>query len=163
MSQQQSQSREPRPPAAVQPVVVVGIDGSESSKDALRWALVYARLTGLTVHLVTTWEYPTAYGWSVAVPLDVDLSSDAKAVQDAVLAEVVGEGGAGDVVVRGSVLEGHPSPVLLHEAADATLMVLGSRGHGEFAGMLLGSVSQHCVAHSRCPVVVVPPAFRHRR
>lgn len=140
------------------PVVVVGIDGSQPSKDALAWAARYARLTGSTLQVVTTWEYPTAYGWSIAVPLNVDMSYDAKVVQDAVLTEVLA--GEPDLLVQGSVIEGHPSPVLLHEASTASLLVLGRRGHGEFTGMLLGSVSQHCVAHARCPVVVVPPVAR---
>jgi nucleotide-binding universal stress UspA family protein len=71
------------------------------------------------------------------------------------LAEVSAEGGQSAVVIP-RVMRGHPTQTLLDAAADADLLVVGSRGHSTFAGLLLGSVSQHCVQHAPCPVVVVP-------
>ena len=59
------------------------------------------------------------------------------------------------VTIQTSVLEGHPAPVLVKASDGADLLVVGSRGHGEFAGMLLGSVSEHCVSNARCPVLVL--------
>jgi nucleotide-binding universal stress UspA family protein len=64
-------------------------------------------------------------------------------------------GDSPDIPVETSVIEGQPAPVLLDAASDADLLVVGSHGHGRFAGMLMGSVSTHCVEHASCPVVVV--------
>ncbi len=115
--------------------VVVGVDGSEASADALRWAVRYARMTGATVRAVTVWHYPASFGWAptTAIP-EMDLEGDARQALKETLEQVVG-------------------------AEDADLLVVGSRGHGAFAGMLLGSVSEHCVHHATCPVVVI----RHPR
>jgi nucleotide-binding universal stress UspA family protein len=134
-------------------VIVVGVDGSQASKDALRWAAQQAELTGATLNVVSAWHLPIAYGGGLSLPPDFDLQGDAQTVLDRAIDEVLGE--SPKVTVRTSVLEGSPTPVLLREAADADLLVVGSRGHGAFTGMLLGSVSEHCVSHSSCPVVVV--------
>ena len=64
-------------------------------------------------------------------------------------------GDSPDRPVETLAVEGQPAPVLLDAASDADLLVVGSRGHGRFSGMLMGSVSTHCVAHASCPVVVV--------
>ncbi|HZD69410.1 MAG TPA: universal stress protein [Actinomycetes bacterium] len=134
-------------------VVVVGVDGSEASKDALRWALGYARQAGAIVHALTAWQYPPSYAWAPAVLDQVDLEGDARRM----LKETVEEAVASywDVVVRSDVVQGSPGVVLVAAARDAELLVVGSRGHGAFAGMLLGSVSEHCVHHATCPVVVI--------
>jgi nucleotide-binding universal stress UspA family protein len=60
-----------------------------------------------------------------------------------------------DITIRPVVVEGHPAPVLVEAAKGADLLVVGSRGHGEFSGMLLGSVSQHCTHHVSCPITIV--------
>jgi nucleotide-binding universal stress UspA family protein len=67
------------------------------------------------------------------------------------------------VAIRATVVRGHPAQVLLETATGAYILVVGSRGHGTFAGMLLGSVSQHCVQHAGCPVLVVPQDTTHSR
>lgn len=135
------------------PRIVVGVDGSSSSRDALRWAVAQARLSGAEVEAVTTWEYPAATGWSVPVPAD-DLARAASAALTESVREVVGEDGP-PVAVRQSVVLGNAAQVLLEAARGAELLVLGNRGHGGFAGALLGSVGQHCVHHAPCPVVIV--------
>jgi nucleotide-binding universal stress UspA family protein len=133
--------------------VVVGVDGSSSSKTALRWALSQARLTGGRVLAVTAWEMPVPYGWEPPHPYgDVALAAGrmlSEAVREALGLDVP------DVEVLESVVVGHPAQVLIDISEHAAVLVIGSHGHGRFAGALLGSISQQCVQHSRCPVVVV--------
>lgn len=87
-------------------------------------------------------------------PLDTDdIETAATKALDETITEVAGA--RPDVVIRRRVVRGHPAQVLLDAADGAELIVVGSRGHGGFAGALLGSVSQHCVHHANCPVVVV--------
>lgn len=131
--------------------IVVGIDGSPSSLDALRWALRQARLAGDVVEVVSAWRAPTAYG-GYPVIAEEDWQHNAEEVLDTALSEVPE---AEDEAVGRHVVRGHPASVLVERASGADLLVVGSRGRGEFAGMLLGSVSQHVVAHAPCPVVVV--------
>ncbi len=134
-------------------VVVVGVDGSEASRDALRWALGYARLAGASVHALTAWQYPPSYAWAPAVIDQVDLEGDARRMLKETIEEVVTA--HWDVVVQSEVVQGSPGQTLTKAAEHADVLVVGSRGHGAFAGMLLGSVSEHCVHHATCPVVVV--------
>lgn len=139
-------------------MVVVGVDGSEASKDALRWAIRYARMAGATVQAVTAWHYPASFGWapSPAIP-QMDLEGEARQALKETVEQVLGA--TEPVTIQTQVVEGPPALMLLKAAEDADLLVVGSRGHGAFAGMLLGSVSGHCVHHAACPVVVV----RHPR
>jgi nucleotide-binding universal stress UspA family protein len=140
--------------------IVVGVDGSAGSRTALRWAMNQAQLTDAMVEAVGGWQDPAvygfAYGWSPAVFEDVSIAE----ITEKIVAEAVADETAGraPVQILTRVLHGHPAQVLLDAASGAQLLVVGSRGHGTFAGMLLGSVSQHCVQHASCPVVVVPPA-----
>jgi nucleotide-binding universal stress UspA family protein len=133
--------------------IVVGVDGSPSSINALRWAARQAKLTGAEIEAVTVWSYPAGYGLAPVSDGAADFEGDAGKVLFEALAEVSGI--APDVVIEPLVVHGHAADVLVREAKDADLLVVGSRGHGGFAGMLLGSVSQHCVQHARCPVLVV--------
>jgi nucleotide-binding universal stress UspA family protein len=134
------------------PKIVVGVDGSESSRDALRWAARQAQLTGGRLEVVTTWELPTSFGWIPPYPSDFNPAEDAqKAADDEVVAALVDYP---DVTAEITVVEGHPAPTLLDASRGADLLVVGSRGHGEFAGMLIGSVSQHLVSTAHCPVLV---------
>ena len=144
-----------RPDAEIAPGgIVVGVDGSLTSELALRWAVEQARRTGQTVSAVAVWNFPTNYGVDY---LDdrVDWAEDARTALRTAVAHVLA--GAESPRVEQHVRQGHPARVLLDAAADADLLVVGSRGHGGFAGMLLGSVSQHLAAHAPCPVLVVPP------
>jgi nucleotide-binding universal stress UspA family protein len=135
--------------------IVVGVDGSPSSVQALRWAARQAELTGAELHAVTAWHMPTTYGWIPPVA-DIDWVGNARACLGDAIRDALEDTRAGHV--RRHVVEGSPVRALLSVAADADLLVVGSRGHGEFAGMLLGSVAQHVVAHGPCPVLVVRTA-----
>jgi len=133
--------------------IVVGVDGSASSRAALAWAVKQARLTGAAIEAVIAWEFPATYGYPITVASDVsyeDLAAE-------VLAEAVGKvvPDSDDVKISSKVTEGNPAEVLLGASAGAELLVVGSRGHGGFVEALLGSVGQHCVHHATCPVVVI--------
>lgn len=135
------------------PRIVVGVDGSDPSKAALRWAVHQAELVGGSLDAVAVWEYPsTYYGWVPEADLD-GLDEHVEATLTETLDEVLGSDPA--VEVRRHVLRGDPTTMLLDVAAGASLLVVGNRGHGAFAGALLGSVSYRCVHHATCPVVVV--------
>lgn len=132
--------------------IVVGIDGSPSSRQAYAWARWHAGLTGGRITAVTSWEIPMAYAWA-GPGLD-----EFEAAADQTLNEVLqDDGGAEDGSVDKRVARGHPANVVLTAVEDvgAGLLVLGSRGHGGFVGAVLGSVSQYCVAHAPCPVLIV--------
>jgi nucleotide-binding universal stress UspA family protein len=136
------------------PVIVVGVDGSDASKDALRWAARQAELTGATLRAIMTWNVPMInYGAAMPGSIEADVNRDSKEALDQAIQEVLGP--APSARVAPEVVEGHPAEVLVGAAGDAELLVVGSRGHGAFKGMFLGSVSTHCVSHATCPVVVV--------
>ncbi|GIF16366.1 universal stress protein [Actinoplanes teichomyceticus] len=130
------------------------MDGSPSAKRALRWAATQARLTGARLNVITTWDIPLYYGWAPAVPYDEEMAETAGKMLSTAVREILGDQPP-DVDVVETVLPGHPAQVLIDASARAALLVLGCRGHGAFAGALIGSVSQQCVQHARCPVVVV--------
>jgi len=137
-------------------VIVVGVDGSEDSKEALRWALAEARLRRASLRAVYAWELPAVYVHGYAPPdlFDRDLMRDRAAqVLDAVVAEVAGEDPP--VPVERVTSEGSAARVLVEAASEADLLVVGSRGHGDFAALLLGSVSHQCAHHAQCTVVIV--------
>lgn len=133
--------------------VVVGVDGSESSKAALAWAGRQATLTGASIEAVAAWEYPTSYGWSVAVPEDLDLAEETRSMLSSTVEEVFGA--SPSVKPTETVAEGHPTFVLLEASKLADLLVVGCRGLGSFKGMLLGSVSSYLTAHAHCTIVVI--------
>jgi nucleotide-binding universal stress UspA family protein len=133
--------------------IVVGVDGSEMSVRALRWAARQADLTGAGVEVVACWDWPSSYGWGSPLPADYRPDADTEAALDEILATA--RQAHPGVTFRPRVVEGHPARVLVEASAGADLLVVGSRGHGEFAGMLLGSVSGHCVTNAHCPVLVL--------
>jgi nucleotide-binding universal stress UspA family protein len=132
--------------------IVVGVDGFESSKAALRWAIRQAKLTGAVVEAVTAWHIPVGTSW---MPTDdmPDYQEDAFAV----LAEAIDEMCAvdPDVQVCPRVVEGRAGPVLVDAADGADLLVVGSMGHRGLAETLLGSVGQYCAHNAACPVVIM--------
>jgi nucleotide-binding universal stress UspA family protein len=134
--------------------IVVGVDGSEPSKAALRWAVGQAELTGATLHTVVGWEFPAFYSWEGGPMPPEDFEESARRGLDDAVDEVQRETGT-QVPIRREVQHGHAAQVLLEASDGADLLVVGSRGHGSFYGALLGSVSQRCAVHARCPLVIV--------
>jgi nucleotide-binding universal stress UspA family protein len=133
--------------------VVVGVDGSTASIDALRWAADYARLSGAPLLAVTAWHWPVAMVISVPVPQGFDPMAEAQQTLDSILADELGADPGFPVTTR--VAEGAAAQALINASHGARLLVVGSRGHGGFAGLLLGSVSEQCTHYAACPVVVV--------
>jgi nucleotide-binding universal stress UspA family protein len=138
-------------------VVVVGVDGSTESIAALGWARRYAAATGARVRAVHAWHYPTAFGVppegkappSVTAEVEQGMRDDmARAVAQAYPDRE-------DTQPETALRYGHPVEVLIDESKNADLLVVGHHGHSAFTGMLVGSVSIHCVTSAACPVVVV--------
>jgi len=136
------------------PAIVVGVDGSPGSEGALRWAAKQAQLTGAELHAITSWQTPSAYGYYVDYS-DADAAAEAQKTLEQVISKSLGIPPSVPVVT--SVVKGQPAEVLVEASRSAELLVVGSRGRGGFTAMLLGSVSQHCVQHAACTVVVVRP------
>jgi len=139
---------------------VVGVDGSACSVEALRWAVRQAEFTGGSVDAVLAWQYPTSYGGWGWVPYGFAEGTDFEELAEKTLNDAIGQvcSPGHSVTVHPQISRGHPMQVLLDAAKGADLLVVGSRGHGEFADALLGSVSQQCVHHAPCPVVVIRDA-----
>jgi len=136
--------------------IVVGVDSSEVSLKALRWALEEARLRGSDVEMVHAFPRPELVGMTMVVTLPSD--EELRQASAQVLADSLARaGGPGGVTVTQYVGAGGPASVLVERARGAELLVLGARGLGGFRGMLLGSVTQQVVAHAPCPVVVITP------
>lgn len=138
------------------PRIVVGVDGSTPSIEAMRWAVGQARLSGGTVDAVMAWEFATGPGGinlAAASGLnDIDYAELAAKALSAAVADVSPPPG---VRVNQCVVEGNASEVMLGAAQNADLLVIGHSGHGGFASALMGSVSIRCLHHAGCPVVVV--------
>jgi nucleotide-binding universal stress UspA family protein len=135
--------------------VVVGVDGSEHSKLALTWAARIAEEAKTQLEAVIAWQYPPTFGWAAVPPSDWNPEKDADATLTATVDEVFGTHRPPNLQL--TVAEGYPASVLLDGSEDALMLVVGSRGHGGFAGMLIGSVSANVAEHAHCPVLVVHP------
>jgi nucleotide-binding universal stress UspA family protein len=159
------------PAAEIRGAVVVGIDGSAAGQEALRWALREARLRSVPLRVVYAWTFgyaglPVGGVGSMASagalsPSGLALSDMRQAAEDLLdrtSAELIGD--FEDVVIEHQAVEGTAAAALIGAAGEDDLLVVGSRGHGGFAGLMLGSVSQHCAHHARCPVVIVHPAAK---
>lgn len=136
--------------------IVVGIDGSPSARAALDWALQEARRRHAPVKIVHAWSIPvppTALGPTVADPSDDALRQAAQVILDEAQAHAAAD--FPEVSVTADLVLGTPSSALLTESSDAMLVVVGSRGMGSFAELLLGATSLQVAVHAECPVVVV--------
>jgi nucleotide-binding universal stress UspA family protein len=135
----------------------VGVDGSADSVDALKWAARYAAATGAITTAVLAWHYPAAVGQAPTGVAPKAISDEVRAEMLETLDKAVADvfGTPTPPAVQTKVAYGHPAPVLVEESQNADLLVVGNRGHGKFTGMLVGSVSIHCVTNAACPVVVV--------
>ena len=139
--------------------IVVGIDGSESSVLATRWAADEALMRDATLDLVCAWDLPAytdGYGYGPAAVTD-DLAQELTKVAEENLAAALREARAQapDVRAQTRAVEGQAARILLAESRDADLLVVGSRGLGGFRELLLGSISQQCAHQAACPVVIV--------
>jgi nucleotide-binding universal stress UspA family protein len=147
--------------------VVVGVDGSAGAREALRWAAAEARLRQTGLRVVNAWTFGFAgaggggYGYPyIGGSADTlpgagfnDLHEAAEALLDQEIADAGVE--AEGLEIERAVVEGGPVEALVNAVTGRDLLVVGSRGHGGFAGLLLGSVSQQCAHHAPCPVVIV--------
>jgi nucleotide-binding universal stress UspA family protein len=139
--------------------IVVGVDGSNGARTALDFALHEARRRGAGVRVVAAWQLPAvAYAGGYG-PGDSELYGELEQEARDNATHALEQMHAGGLEITTVVREGNAAHVLLAEAADADLLVVGSRGLGGFRGLLLGSVSQQCAHHTPCPLVIVP----HRR
>jgi nucleotide-binding universal stress UspA family protein len=138
--------------------ILVGVDGSPSSVAALRWAVRQAGLTGGSVEAITAWQSPTLVGLGVSFAEVDSASGDDNRIRDAaenVLRTAIAAAEAPGVHVKAEIGEGSPAQLLLDAAQGADMVVVGSRGHGGFAGTLLGSVGQALAQHAPCPVLII--------
>ncbi len=139
-------------PEAIPPRIVVGIDGSPASIDALEWAGRQAHLTNATLDVIMTWNWPTNAGWTMYLPEGYDPSEGMSEILSKAADDLRTKFPGIEVTPR--VVQGHPAQILVEASKGADLLVVGSRGHGEFVGMLIGSVSEYCATNARCPVLV---------
>lgn len=146
--------------------VVVGVDGSEPSLSALRWGAFVASATGSTLLVATVWQATTALGlvgegWG-SPPSNWDPDAVSRDTLDEAVRTVFGDEPPAGLDRR--VFQGNAAQVLIELSVDARMLVVGSRGHGGFARLLLGSVSAACAEHATCPVLVIhgttPPPTR---
>jgi nucleotide-binding universal stress UspA family protein len=136
--------------------IVVGVDGSPSSRKALTWAAAEAAGHDADLVVVNVWEHtllPPAGNVSVSEHYVPEPSQRTAEELLQVIKEELGEHPS--ILVKPHVKQGRPAKVLIDESAEADLLVVGKRGHGGFAGLVLGSVSQHVAAYAKCPVTVV--------
>ena len=137
------------PPSRSQ--IVVGVDGSESSLEALRWARELAKRSDAGIEVIAAWQWPA--GWAAGWTGGWSPQTDAQTSADDAVLTVFGERQPDRVTIN--VEQGTPAACLVEASKTAIMIILGSRGHGGFAGLLLGSVSSAVAEHSDCPVLVV--------
>ena len=143
--------------AAGSSTIVVGTDGSGHADRALAWAIDEAKLRGARIHVVSAWHVPAmVYGGPGLVPTaSVPIEETFRRAAEDAAAAALDQVGAAGVDAEADVVEGQAADALIDAATDADLLVVGSRGHGGFVGLLLGSVSAQCAHHARCPLVIV--------
>jgi nucleotide-binding universal stress UspA family protein len=139
--------------------IVVGVDRSEHSERALDWAIDEAKLRGARLRLVSAWHVPTvAYGGPGFAPqLDEPLDKTFEQVAEEAVDAAAKRAREAGVEAVTSVVQGQAAEALVEAGANAELLVVGSRGHGGFSGLLLGSVSAQCAHHAPCALVIVRP------
>ena len=135
-----------------EPLVIAGVDGSPSSKAALRWAQSFAAMSGGRLDVLMAWHVPTTFAGPGYIPAVSNLSVDHEKLLNEVVDEVFGADRPSYMTLL--VREGHAAHLLVEASTDADLIVVGSRGHGGFAGLLLGSVSAKVAEHAACPVLI---------
>ncbi|MFF5175804.1 universal stress protein [Micromonospora sp. NPDC000089] len=145
--------------------ILVGYDGSADAAVALDWALAEAGRSGRPVRLAYVFEWLTVAGWigpGVAPGIWPDEAAR-RQVEELVRTTATDAAKRTGATVHGEVFDGPPGLVLEERSAEAGLLVLGSRGHGGFGGLLAGSTAVTVSAHAHCPVVVVRQAHADAR
>ena len=138
--------------------IVVGVDGSDGGRAALRWALREAHLRGCSLEAVCVWSFPVPIGLPYAEMQGVatiDFQQRAESMLATEVDKALADEGVEVDVTRRAVMS-HPVMALRQAAEHADLLVVGTRGRGGFTGLLLGSTSRECAQHAPCPVVIVP-------
>ncbi|MDT0264397.1 universal stress protein [Jatrophihabitans lederbergiae] len=144
--------------------VVVGVDGSPSSIAALRWAACLAPSMNAQIQAITTWQYPTGAGAGIGMGggVGMEMADAPEAVATTILDQALSAAFAHTppAGLHRATLQGNPAQVLLDVSTDfdALMLIVGSRGHGGFVGLLIGSTSAYCAEHATCPVLVVHAA-----
>jgi nucleotide-binding universal stress UspA family protein len=137
--------------------IVVGVDGSDSAKRALEWAIAEAKIRQAQLTVISAWQIPSVVLASPVATAAYDDEAWRQAATETVDAAVQSVAADGlPAALDRQVIEGPPAKVLVDAGKDADMIVVGSRGRGGFAGLLLGSVSQQVAHHASCPVVIVP-------
>ncbi len=141
--------------------IVVGVDGSDGARVALEWAVEEARLRDAPLVAVHTWQAPplgmVAGSFDAPSTIDPELMKRVEAGAKQLLERELAAVDTSGIEIESLVEARNPADALLDAARDAGLLVVGTRGHGGFKGLLLGSVSQQASHHAPCPVVIVPP------
>ncbi len=144
-------------------LIVVGVDGSEGSDSALRFAAKEAAVRGARLRIVCAWEIPAAVyaaAWGLPPTQEAGFGEHARGIAAEALAEAARL--QPDIDLEPRAVRGQPTDVLLQESEEADLLVIGSRGLGGFKSLLLGSVGHQLAQHTTCPLVIVPPPGRTR-
>jgi nucleotide-binding universal stress UspA family protein len=136
--------------------IVIGYDGSESAQRALEWATEEAKLRNVELEIVAAWEFTNVvYGYGYVPQILPSLEEEARNAAEKLLAERAEDVRKAGVEVVTHARHGQAADELAEAAKDAALLVVGSRGHGGFAGLLLGSVSAQLAHHAPCPLVII--------
>lgn len=134
--------------------IVVGVDGSEAGRRALRWAAAEAEARGGTVQAITVWNWDGTGSFAPMATTPVEERERAEAVLAREIAPIITD--FPTITIATDVVEGHPARELTKAARDADLLALGSHGHSRLHQAVLGSISEECVRAAACPVVVLP-------
>lgn len=137
-------------------IVVVAVDGSEASNNAVRWAANTANKRGVPLRLAASYTMPQfLYAEGMVPPQELFDELQTETMETVEAARTIAHEVAPDIKIGYTIAEGSPIDMLLEMSSDVTMIVMGSRGLGGLSGMVMGSVSAAVVSHAKCPVVVV--------
>ena len=133
--------------------IVVGVDASDNAEKALQWAANYASTVGATLDVIHAWHLADEFAWIQPLPPPAGETDVAEKALDRLIQRILGKNNG--LIATQRVIHGQPAKVLVRESTGADMLVIGSRGLGDIAGTLLGSVSRACASHANCTVVIV--------
>ncbi|MCW2622607.1 MAG: universal stress protein [Frankiales bacterium] len=146
----------------VGPCIVVGINATEHSAAALRWAIDVGVRGGLPVTAIAAWQWPASTAAGPMTPyLPDDVTASTRLAAEQQIARVTGEFGLARHSVHLEVVQGEPGRVLVGRSRGARLLVIGNPGRRHVAATALGSGLRYCLTHADCPVVTVPGVGDH--